>query len=117
MPIHKIALDGQNVQLWLTADRSIALRLGQFAGSLDQKKAALQLSLQTYLDTRVLIADLPDGEPAKIKDPARPDFFWEGGYLVARPVRVTIEIVTNPVDGKSYPNVILERLDYGPPAR
>lgn len=92
MPIHKIEIDRQNIRLWETADRSIVLRLGQFIGNLAQKRVALETALQAFLDSRQLIADLPDDDPDKYVDPGRPDLFWDGLYLVGRAVRVTVEV-------------------------
>ncbi len=45
--------------------------------------------LQNIIDVRIPLADLPDDEPTKHEDPARPDFFWDKGDLVARPCIVT----------------------------
>lgn len=92
MPIHRIEIDGQNVRLWQTSDRDIALRLGQFGGSTAAKKVALETALQAFLDVRIPLADLPDDDPDKKTDPARPDLFWEGGYLVGRAIKVTVGI-------------------------
>lgn len=92
MPIHKIEIDRQNIRLWETADRSIALRLGQFTGNLAQKRVALETALQAFLDVRIPLSELPDDDPDKHTDPARPDLFWVGGYLVGRAVKVTVEV-------------------------
>src|SRR5210317_2053738 len=41
------------------------------------------------LTKRQPIASLPDDDPDKTTDPARPDFFWDGSDLVARPVIIS----------------------------
>ncbi|KKK74697.1 hypothetical protein LCGC14_2881190, partial [marine sediment metagenome] len=38
--------------------------------------------------------DLPDDDPDKTTDPARPDLFWDAGDLVGRAVVVTDVTVT-----------------------
>ena len=49
-------------------------------------------ALQNLIDQRTLRTDLPADDPARISDPARPDWFWEGSDIVARPV-----VVSDPV--------------------
>lgn len=65
----------------------------------DPLKIAQQMTidLQNKLDTRTLITDLAKDDPDREKNPARPDLFWDGEYLVGRSVLVTVKW-----NGESY---------------
>lgn len=52
--------------------------------------ARLTRDLQNKLDTRQLISTLPDDDPDKTHDPARPDLFWDNNILVGREGVVTV---------------------------
>ena len=58
-------------------------------GAGGQEKLALVLKglLQTQIDVRIPIADLPDDEPTKTVNPDRPNFFWgrANGSIHANP--------------------------------
>lgn len=52
--------------------------------------AAMQAELQSALDVRQRIFDLPNDDPDKTTDPKRPDLFWDGADLVGRAETVTV---------------------------
>ncbi len=39
---------------------------------------------QDFIDIRIPLADLPDGDPDKVTDPELPSTFWDGNDLVSR---------------------------------
>lgn len=58
----------------------------------------MKIRLQNFLDVSIPLADLPNDDPDKTTDPARPDLFWDKGNLVGRGC-----VITNVVwDGQRY---------------
>ncbi len=58
-------------------------------GSNALKSEDMKARLQNFLDVRIPLADLPDDDPDKTTDPARPDLFWDKGDLVGRGCVIT----------------------------
>lgn len=60
------------------------------AGTNEARQQHVIDHVQSWLDTRIKLKDLPADDPAKLADPGLPHFFWEGqggnAELVARPV-------------------------------
>lgn len=71
------------------------------SGQRTQRKVAAQMQrmLQDRIDYRVPRSSLPNDEPTKAADPAKPNIFWDGGDIVSRSEIVTISVV----DGKYVP--------------
>lgn len=44
---------------------------------------------QNFIDQRIAKTSLSTDDPARLEDPARPDFFWDGNDLVARPILIS----------------------------
>lgn len=94
MPIHRIELNptAGTLRLWRTSDdASPQIAIDSFPGNPARKRERLEAFVQQWLDVRQPIADLPDDDPDKYTDPGRLDLFWDGGDLVGRAVKVTVE--------------------------
>ena len=66
-------------------------------GNFARKAEAARAALQAWIDDRLLLADMPADDPARISDPGLPHFFWgkldgtpdpAGPYLIGREVIV-----------------------------
>lgn len=94
MPVHKIQLVPGGIRVYTDANIYFEGVAADFPGNRAAKEAALKVALQDWLDVRQPISDLPDDDPDKTTDPARPDLFWDGGDLVGRGVLVTDVTIT-----------------------
>ncbi len=116
MPIHKVEFDGDTVTLWRDSQVSgvASVSVTSVRNSLppprrvdgDEVAEKMQGLLQGSQEVRVRLNSLPDDDPDKTIDPARPDLFWDGQFLVSRPVLVLFTWV--PGEGKY--NLFLKRL-------
>ncbi len=94
MPVHRIESTGTHVRLWKSsnvANRTeidVVALLTQQGGDNLKVAALIKSQLQDALDVVIRRTDLPADDPARITNPNRPDFFWDGPDLVARPVIV-----------------------------
>ena len=88
MPVHKIEYEGEFPVIWPSADKRVDLTGVTIVGPRAAKSDRIKLALQTLLDYRVPRSSMPDDEPTKTADPAQPNFFWDGGDIVARSVIV-----------------------------
>ena len=66
-----------------------------------QRLAKFQEVAQQRIDFRVARSTLPDDEPTKTVDPARPDYFWDGNDIVARSVIISDLAWSDPATGGS----------------
>lgn len=64
--------------------------------------AVLKELFQEDLTTRIRVRDLPDDEPTKTVDPARPDFFWEGHGINRELVARSTIVTGGDWDGEKY---------------
>lgn len=100
MPIHKVEIVGGNIRLWksVAGFKTVNTEATRLALPTDQRddtgKLAERLTqeLQLQMDVRQPIDSLPDDDPDKTIDPARPDLFWDRSTreLVGRAVIVTV---------------------------
>lgn len=94
MPVHKVERSGATIRIYTSVDRFFEGKIGDYPGSPVKKIAAATQDFQDWLDARQPIVDLPDDDPDKYTDPARPDLFWEERdgitYLVGRSVLATV---------------------------
>lgn len=82
--------------VWLASNDRRAVNIGTIRSAMPANQrnnptlvvAAAQAALQAQLDVRTPRSSLPDDEPTKTVDPARPSFFWDGLDLVGRSVIV-----------------------------
>jgi hypothetical protein len=102
--MHKVELvPGANfqsgtVRVWLASDRFVEITAAEARQALQGNArndpvriAAVATSLlQSRVDTRIPRTSLPPDDPARLTDPARPNFFWDGLDLVAREGVVTV---------------------------
>ena len=87
--------------VWLSASDHRQVNIGTVRSAMPANQrnnvaavvAAAQQALQAALDVRTPRSSLPDDEPAKTVDPARPSFFWDGADIVAR--RVVVNLTWN----------------------
>lgn len=94
MPVHKVERSGATIRVYTSADRFFEARIGDYPGAPAKKVATATLDFQDWLDNRQPLDELPDDDPDKYTDPARPDLFWEERdgitYLVSRGVLATV---------------------------
>lgn len=94
MPIHKVECSGATIRIYTSADRYFEAKIGDYQGSPAKEVAAATVDFQDWLDTRQPLSELPDEDPDKTIDPARPDLFWEERdgitYLVGRSVLAVV---------------------------
>ena len=98
VPIHKVEFDGDTVTLWKDSQPSgvNSVSVTAVRNSLppprrvdgDEVAGLMQGLLQGTQEFRVRINDLPDDDPDKTTDPARADLFYDGQFLVSRPILV-----------------------------
>jgi hypothetical protein len=98
MPIHKVEFDGDTVSLWKDSQPTgvNSVSVTTVKNSLppprrvdgDEVAGLMQDLLQGMMEFRQSRNSLPDEDPDKATDPARPDLFWDGQFLVSRPVLV-----------------------------
>ncbi len=98
MPIHKVEFDGDVVTLW--KDSQVAgvtsVSVTTVRDSLppprrvdgDEVAGLVQDLLQGSQEFRQALSSLPSDDPDKTTDPARSDLFYDGQFLVSRPVLV-----------------------------
>ena len=66
-----------------------------------QRLARFAERAQELIDFRQAITDLPVDDPARISDPARPDFFWDGSDIVARSIIIS-DVAFSQANGLSF---------------
>jgi len=94
VPVHKVERSGATIRIYTSVDRFFEAKIGDYPGSPAKKVAAGTRDFQDWLDNRQPLSELPDDDPDKYTDPARPDLFWEERdgvtYLVGRAVLATV---------------------------
>jgi len=97
MPVHKIVSHGTRVQLWMDSsaprsDFDIIQLLIDEGGDTPEARVRiaghLKQTMQDDIDVRIKRNTLPADDEARQSNPNRPDFFWDKGDLVSRPVIV-----------------------------
>lgn len=101
MPIHHMANNGSTISIRRGSTNLVDLVIEEIRQSLpgnqqadnDALAAKLTTTLQSLIDVRQRINQLPRDDPDRDTDPARPDLFWDGQYLVGRGDIVLVEWV------------------------
>lgn len=100
MPIQRITNDGETIRLYVDSDtKPKEVRVSLTRDSLPASRRVngqenadkMAAALQSQIDVRQQKRDLPDEDPDKAIDPAKPFLFHDGPELVSREVLVAIE--------------------------
>lgn len=89
MPVHSIVCDQQRARLCVASNRCVEILYSSLSGTREEQADMLAGGLQEFLDFRQRRNELPPDDPDRTTDPSRPDLFWEGQFLVSRPVTIT----------------------------
>lgn len=108
MPVHSVSFIPGGIRVCVAANNCVEFLASDFPGNREAKAAALKVALQDWFDFRQPVVDLPDDDPDKTADPARPDLFWDGGDLVGRGV-VVMDVTITGMGPSTTVNVELER--------
>lgn len=88
MPVHKIVCDSEKVQIWSSVGKYVEVLYSALSGTRLEQAEQLVALLQDLLDYKQRITTLTHDDPDRSIDPARPELFWDGSFLVSRPVLV-----------------------------
>lgn len=94
MPVHRIESTATHIRLWKSSDVAdrkeidVVAELTKQGGDNAKVAAFIKAELQASIDVVIPRKDLPKEDEAAKSNPNRPDFFWDGPNLVARPVIV-----------------------------
>jgi hypothetical protein len=83
-------LDEDGIRLWgLGTDGLLTFLYDDVPGeswNRPRLDAATVYIQENLIDFKILLADLPDAWPEKTVDPELPHYFWDGLFLVSRPI-------------------------------
>lgn len=92
MPVQSLEITDTYIEI-ARAGNVLRFEFASFPGGANtpgKRRDHIIAIVQSWLDTRQRLSDLPADDPDKTTDPARPDLFWEGqggnAELVARSI-------------------------------
>jgi len=102
--IQKIAREGNEVVCVFSGVGEVRVNVAALTGSPSDRVEKVRATIQKVIDKRIPLTDLPVDEPARLDDPALPNFFWSDNlgdaaatvktHLCARGWAVTVEPTT-----------------------
>jgi hypothetical protein len=89
MPVQSVVCDTEKIRICAAVGKCVEVSYSVLSGTRLEQEAQLIQLLQGLLDYRQRRNQLPRDDPDRATDPDRPDLFWDGQFLIHRPITVT----------------------------